>query len=54
MLLNYKRKKWQHNLLLKSLDQYNCKYHLVGQNLQKDYHLNLNWGEEWYRSWDHL
>jgi hypothetical protein len=20
----------------------------------KGFHLNLNWGEKWYRSWDHL
>ncbi len=54
MLLNCKWREWQHNLLLKSLDQQNYKYHLLDQNLQKDSHLNLNWGEEWCRSWDHL
>ncbi len=45
-LLNCKWKEWRHNLLLKSLDQQNYKYHLVGHNLRKDSHLNLKWGEE--------
>ncbi len=47
-------KRVANNLLLKSLDQQNYGYHLVGQNLQKDSHLNLNQGEEWYKSWDHF
>jgi hypothetical protein len=36
MLLNYRRKEWRHNLLLKSLDQQHYRCHIVGQKLQKD------------------
>jgi len=44
-LLNYKQRGCQHNLLLKSLNQQNYMYQLGDQNLQKDFHLNLNWGK---------
>jgi hypothetical protein len=27
---------------------------LVDQNLQRNSHLNLKWGEKWCRSWDHF
>ncbi len=50
-LLNYKWGEWRHNLLLKSSNRWNYRYHLVSQNLHKDSHLNLNQGEEWCRSW---
>jgi hypothetical protein len=43
-LLNCKRKEWRNNLLLKSIDQQNYRYHLVGWNPQRDSYFKFKLG----------
>ncbi len=43
-LLDYRQREWNHILLSKCSDHQNYRYPLINQNLQRDFHLNLNQG----------
>ncbi len=52
--LDYTQREWNHNLFLKCSNHQNYKYQLINHNLQRDFHLNLSWGVEWCKRWDHM